>query len=98
MWTVRSPRSPRPHHSGRSVGSRAHHAGRGRTTWRSPLLSKSVLQTPHSVLQLSDLKTREVRKLPAWRNYNDLPSVESPGSGAAGGDLVNADQELASPS
>ena len=89
----------RPHHAGGSMRSaRSHHAGRRRSPWGSPLLGQSVLQTAHSVLQLSDLKTREVRKLPTGRNHSDLPSVESPGSGAAGGDLVNADPELASPS
>ena len=60
---MRAVRSPRAHHTGRSVGSsRAHHPGRGRSPWSprspwwAPLLCESVLQTPHSVLQFSDLK------------------------------------------
>ena len=53
MGTVRT---PRPHHTGRTMRSRSHQAGWRRPPWRSPLLSKSILKTPHSVLQLSDLK------------------------------------------
>ena len=97
MGTVRT---PRPHHTGRPMGSRSHHAGWWRTARRSPLLSKRVLKTPHSVLQLSDLKMVKCQRNASQEEiyYIVLPSVESPGSGAAGGDLVNADQELASPS
>ena len=95
MGTVRT---PRPHHTGRTMGSRSHHTGWWRSPGGSPLLSKSILKTPHSVLELSDLEREKCERRPAERNYIVLPSVESPGSGAAGGGLVNADQELASPS
>ena len=67
---MRAVRSSRPHHTGRSMRSpRTHHPGRGRsswasrTPWRAPLLGESVLQTPHSVLQLSDLKMASCERI-----------------------------------
>ena len=43
----------RAHHAG---GPMPHHPGRRGTSGGTPLLGKSILQTPHPVLQLSDLK------------------------------------------
>ena len=95
MGTMGTVRTPRAHHTGRTMGSRSHHAG----WWRSPLLSKSILETPHSLLQLSDLEMVKCQRVASLEEICIvLPSVESPGSGAAGGDFVNADQEPASPS
>ena len=62
MGTMGTVRTPRPHHTGRTMGSRSHHTGWWRSPGRSPLLSKSILKTPHSVLELSDLEREKCER------------------------------------